>query len=128
MAFFSKKKEEKEETKPEETSASSNAPSEAAVSLTKVPTILVQPRISEKASRLAGSNKYVFNVLKSTNKIEVKKAVENAYKVKVTQVNIINVKGKQRNFGRISGKTSAFKKAIVSLREGDKIEGLTENI
>src|SRR3989344_1443899 len=127
MAFFSKKKEVKEEAKPEETSASSNASSEA-VNLTKVPTILVQPRVSEKASRLAGGNKYVFNVLKSTNKIEVKKAVENAYKVKVTQVNIINVKGKQRNFGRISGKTSAFKKAIVSLREGDKIAGLTEGV
>ena len=63
-----------------------------------------------------------------SNKVEVKKAVEAAYKVKVTQVNIITNQGKSRNFGRTSGMTSGFKKAIVTLRKGDKIEGMTETI
>lgn len=91
-----------------------------------VPTVLIMPRISEKAGRLAKENKYIFKVKPETNKVEVKKAVEKAYKVKVTQVNIVNNSGKSRNFGQRSGRTSAFKKAIVTLKKGDKIEGLMD--
>ena len=93
-----------------------------------VPAILFGPRVSEKSSHLAEVGKYVFNVLKSTNKVEIKKAVEKTYKVNVTRVNILNTKGKARNFGRISGRTSGFKKAIVTLKKGQKIEGATETI
>ena len=94
--------------------------------LTKVPMVLVQPRISEKSGHLAAVGKYVFNVKKSANKVEIKKAVERAYKVTVVKVNIINTEGKTKNSGRHSGRTSDFKKAVVSLKKGDKIEGATD--
>ena len=91
-----------------------------------VPTVLVQPRISEKSGKLAAMNKYVFVVKKDANKVEVKKAIEGTYKVRVIQVNMITNSAKTRNFGRTVGKTQAFKKAIVTLKTGDKIEGLTD--
>lgn len=84
--------------------------------------VLVKPRISEKSSQLAKLNKYVFNVAKSANKISVKSAVEQQYSVKVLQVNMVNTEGKSRNYGRTSGKMSDFKKAIVTIKEGQKIE------
>jgi large subunit ribosomal protein L23 len=124
MAIFSKKPEaqdDKVQYKTDEKSAT--AGSGPAI---KIPTILIQPRISEKAGKMAQMNKYVFIVAASTNKIEVKKAVEAAYKVNVTQVNVVNNHGKKRNFGRTKGVTSDFKKAIVTLKKGDKIEGLTD--
>jgi large subunit ribosomal protein L23 len=108
---------------------SENAPKAAVAGGAKIfAQALLGPRISEKSSRLNGINQYVFNVLKSANKIEIKKAVEKVFHVGVTGVNIINVKGKSRNYGRTSGKTSAFKKAMVTLKKGDKIEGATETI
>lgn len=91
-------------------------------------TLLVAPRISEKAAKLGESNKYVFVVTRSANKVELKKAIERAYKVRVTGVNIITNMGKSRNFGQKSGKTSNFKKAVVTLKKGDKIEGMEANI
>ena len=115
MAIFGSTTEEKKEQS--ETKANKTA---------AVPTVLVMPRISEKAGRLAQSNKYVFKVKNSANKVEVKKAIESTYKVTVTQVNIVNNKGKTRNFGRTVGKTSAIKKAIVTLKLGDKIDGLMD--
>lgn len=124
MAIFSKKPEEADSkvAYKQDAATAGNAPA------INIPTILIQPRISEKAGALARMNKYVFMVHKNTNKIEVKKAVEAAYKVKVVQVNVVNNKGKSRNFGRTKGTTQAFKKAIVTLKKGDKIEGLTETI
>ena len=123
MAIFSKKPEVKEEVQYQK--ASDDVKSGSVPSI-KIPTALIQPRISEKAGKLAQMNKYVFKVKLDTNKVEVKKAVETAYKVKVLQVNMIVNQGKTRNFGRTSGKTSGFKKAIVTLRKGDKIKGLTD--
>jgi len=122
MALFSKKTAEKEEVK------NQPAPEGKSSGVTdiKLPKALVQPRISEKAGKQVQLNKYVFKVQKGANKIEVKKAVESAYKVKVTQVNMVNVKGKHRNYGRTSGKTSNFKKATVTLKKGDSIQGLTD--
>jgi large subunit ribosomal protein L23 len=125
MDIFSKKPEDQDakvEYKKDDKSSSTagNGP------VIKIPTILIQPRISEKAGGQAQMNKYVFVVAKGTNKVEVKKAVEAAYKVKVTQVNVINNHGKKRNFGRTKGVTADFKKAIVTLKKGDKIEGLTD--
>ncbi len=90
--------------------------------------ILIKPRISEKASHAATNGKYIFVVAKQANKVEVKKAIEKSYKVTVTQVNIINTEGKKRNYGRTNGKMSDFKKAIVTLKAGQKIEGVTETI
>ena len=93
-----------------------------------VPGVLFGPRVSEKAAHSADRGKYVFNVAMSANKVTIKKAVENAYRVNVVQVNILNTKGKRRNFGRTSGTTSNFKKAVVTLKAGQKIEGATETI
>jgi large subunit ribosomal protein L23 len=118
MAILGKKTESAEETKYEVA-----APGAKQV---QVPTVLVMPRISEKSGHLLKLNKYVFKVKTNANKVEVKKAVENTYKVKVTQVNMVNNQSKARNFGSRSGKTQAFKKAIVTLKVGDKIEGLTD--
>jgi large subunit ribosomal protein L23 len=120
MAILTKKTEK--ESKAEKTVTAGSG------STIKIPSILIQPRISEKAGKMAEMNKYVFLVASNTNKIEVKKAVEAAYKVKVTRVNVIRNEGKMRNFGRTKGATSDFKKAIVTLKKGDKIEGMTETI
>ena len=122
MALFSRKKESKEETQYEVSSEKSGGD----VAVPRIPAVLVQPRISEKAGRQAAMNKYVFKVKDEANKVEVKKAVETFYKVHVTQVNIIRNQGKVRNFGNRAGRTSNFKKAIVTLRKGDSIQGLTD--
>jgi large subunit ribosomal protein L23 len=84
--------------------------------------IIKKMRVSEKASQSQAGGKYIFDVLKSANKISVKHAVEQQYQVKVTQVNIVNNQGKDRRYGASSGRTSDFKKAIVTLKEGQKIE------
>ena len=123
MAIFGKKPEAKEEIQYQKASDSVKP---AQTSSIKIPSVLIQPRISEKAGHLAELNKYVFKVKLDANKVEVKKAVEAAYKVRVTQVNMVRVQGKNRNFANRTGRTSAFKKAIVTLKEGDKIEGLTD--
>ncbi|MEK7194020.1 MAG: 50S ribosomal protein L23 [Patescibacteria group bacterium] len=83
---------------------------------------LKQAWITEKATDLANVGKYIFIVDRKANKPRIKKAVETMYKVKVDSVNIVNTKGKMKRLGRSLGKTSAFKKAIVTLRKGDKID------
>jgi len=86
--------------------------------------VILQPVISEKSIMQAENGVYTFKVAVNANKIEIKDAVEKLFKVTVTDVNIVNVKGKTRRFGRKGrmGKMSDFKKAIVSLKKGDKIE------
>lgn len=80
------------------------------------------PHISEKSSTLQGQNSYVFKVEKNVNKIMLKKAVENHYGVKVNMVRVLNTKPKKRIRGNIVGKKPGYKKAIVQLIEGQKIE------
>ena len=81
--------------------------------------IIVSPRISEKATVKADVEKqHVFSVLKDANKLEVKKAVELMFEVKVEQVRILNVSGKLKRVGRKFGKTKDWKKAYVKLKEG----------
>jgi len=84
--------------------------------------ILVSPHVTEKATDLEAENKYVFKVFKNANKIEIKKAIEQVYGVKVLGVNIINIPRKKRRLGRTSGWKKGFKKAIVKIKEGQKIE------
>ena len=122
MAIIKKKTEEKSAKSGKDDVVTTTS----STSVAKIPTVLVQPRLSEKSGRLAAINKYVFKVKTDANKVEVKKAVENTYKVKVIQVNMVINQGKTRNFGRTTGRTQAFKKAIVTLKAGDKIEGLTD--
>ena len=85
--------------------------------------ILIQALISEKATDLQEKqNCYVFKVAMGANKLEIKKAVEKAFGVKVTSVTTANVKGKAKKLGRFEGKRAGWKKAFVSLKEGDTLE------
>ncbi len=77
---------------------------------------------TEKGTNILPLNKYVFCVAKDANKIEVKKAVEELYKVKVNTVNTLIVRGKKKRVRFVEGKTSDWKKAIVTLKKGEKIE------
>ncbi len=77
---------------------------------------------TEKGTNMLGENKYVFSVARGANKIEIKKAVEEIYKVKVLNVNTIKMHGKKRRVRHAIGKTPDWKKAIVTLKEGQKIE------
>ena len=84
---------------------------------------IVAPHITEKATLLAEKeNQYVFKVAPDANKIEVKKAIEDLYGVKVEKVRIIKVPRKRRRRGRIEGWRKGYKKAIVKIKEGQKIE------
>ena len=86
--------------------------------------ILKTPHVTEKATDLAKKNQYVFKVYSRANKTEIKKAIEDLYGVKVLSVNIIKVPRKQRKLGKISGWRKGYKKAIVKIKEGQKIEVL----
>ena len=84
--------------------------------------IIIRPLITEKSTTLMAEGKYVFEVAKSANKIEIAKAISQIFKVKVADVNTINVEGKKKRMGRFVGKRSDFKKAIVKLAAGETIE------
>ena len=84
--------------------------------------ILVRPIITEKNTMLNDQGKYTFEVLQDANKIEIKRAVEEVFNVKVAAVNTIKVPGKLRRFGRSSGMTRVWKKAVVTLAPGERIE------
>lgn len=84
--------------------------------------ILKKPVVTEKSMSLAQGGKYTFIIALTANKVEVKKAVEELFKVKVKKVNTVRVKGKAKRVRNIVGRTSEIKKAIVTLREGDRIE------
>ncbi|OGC03686.1 50S ribosomal protein L23 [candidate division WOR-1 bacterium RIFOXYA12_FULL_43_27] len=86
--------------------------------------IIVAPIVTEKGLGAAAVNQYVFRVAISAGKIEIKKAIEAIYKVKVAEVNTLKVRGKERRIGRSVGKTSSYKKAYVTLKEGSVIEEL----
>ena len=84
--------------------------------------ILVRPIITEKNTFLNEVGKYCFEVALPSNKIEIKRAVEEVFSVEVVGVNIVKVPGKIRRMGRHSGMTRTWKKAIVTLAPGQKIE------
>lgn len=87
--------------------------------------ILVRPLLSEKTTALRGlSNQYAFEVTVSANKIEIKKAVEARFQVKVQSVQTLNVIGKVKRTRGIEGRRANWKKALVRLREGDTIKEL----
>ncbi|MDS1030420.1 50S ribosomal protein L23 [Bacillota bacterium LX-D] len=84
--------------------------------------VLIKPVISERSMGLMEDNKYTFYVDRNANKIEIRHAVEKLFKVNVLNVNTITVRGKKRRQGKYEGRTSDRKKAIVTLKPGDKIE------
>ena len=83
--------------------------------------LVLTPRITEKAIALAEQGIYVFDVPTSTNKIEITKAVEAAFKVNVIDVNIIITKGKLKRFKQVLGRQRDVKKAMVKLKQGQTI-------
>jgi len=87
--------------------------------------VLRKPMVSEKSVMLMEDNKYSFIVDKNANKIEIKHAVEAAFNVTVLNVTTRILKGKVKTMGRFSGKRSDTKRAIVTLKAGDKIEIFT---
>lgn len=84
--------------------------------------IIIKPVVTEKSVDLMQENKYCFKVAKDANKIEIKNAIEEIFKVTVVNVNTVNVHGKMKRMGRTQGMTARWKKAVVTLREGDSIE------
>ena len=87
--------------------------------------VLKAPQVTEKASNLVEGNQYVFKVWTGTNKIEVKKAVESIYGVDVLRVRIVNIPRKKRKRGKIEGFRKGYKKAIVRVKQGQKIDILS---
>lgn len=85
---------------------------------------LNKPLVTEKSSNLLNQNKYVFEVTDKANKIEIKKVIQDMYGVKVISVNIVNIPRKKRRFGRNEGFKPGYKKAIITLAAGEKIEEL----
>ncbi len=84
--------------------------------------ILLEPYITEKTSQMGQENKYVFKVSKFVNKIDIKKAVESIFKVSVVNVATALTVSRKVRLGRHEGRKPGFKKAIITLKEGDKID------
>jgi large subunit ribosomal protein L23 len=84
--------------------------------------VLRRPLVTEKNTALQALNKYAFEIADGANKMMIQEAVEKAFKVKVTKVNVITMRGKTKRVGRRLTHTNPWKKAIVTLRVGDKIE------
>ncbi|WP_447973061.1 50S ribosomal protein L23 [Nitrospira sp. Kam-Ns4a] len=85
--------------------------------------VLIQPLLTEKITALREAhNKVGLLVRRDANRIQIKRAVEAALKVRVERVNVLNVMGKTKRLGRFAGKRPDWKKAIVTLKAGEKLE------
>ncbi len=84
--------------------------------------VLRRPLITEKSTVIQAEGKYAFEVAREANKTQIKEAVEKTFNVHVTAVNVITVHGKSKRMGRRLLPPKPWKKAIVTLKEGDKIE------
>jgi large subunit ribosomal protein L23 len=84
--------------------------------------VLRRPLITEKSTMLQAEGKYAFEVAKTASKPQIKQAVEKAFKVKVTAVNVVTMPGKKRRLGRRELPAHPWRKAIVTLKPGEKIE------
>jgi len=122
MALFFKKK--KKEEKPLEAVEVRPPQAKREKVIGEAYRILKTPQVTEKATDLVKKNQYVFKVSSRANKNEVKKAIESVYGVDVISVRIINVPAKRRRLGRQRGWRKGYKKAIVKIKEGQKIEVL----
>ena len=100
-------------------------------------TIILQPILSEKSTFLGETqNKYVFQVERQSNKLEIKKAIENKFKVQIKKVATLNMKGKKKNATirsngnilRTNGHRASWKKAIITLRDGYSIDILSGDV
>ena len=127
MGFFSKKKPaQSESSSGEKRDVQTPAP---AVSTPKdgdaiAYRVIVGPQVTEKASLGNAQGKYVFRVRGDSNKVLIKQSVEKLYGVKVRSVHVLYAPAKQRRIGRHLGEKSGYKKAIVTLKEGQKLDVL----
>lgn len=133
MAFLDKFKKQRPHGAKEKATAQEDNKKASALSAPKTPAkplkedtkeayrVLLYPVVSEKASRIAEDNQYVFAVAMSATRIGVARAIMALYGVWPIKVNIIRSKGKEVRFGRTHGKQSDWKKAIVSVRAGEKL-------
>jgi len=118
------KKKEIKEVKAEKPVASETPKIKKEVKISEAYRILKTPHVTEKATDLVGKNQYVFKIWPRANKTEVRKTIEDLFDVDVLGVRIINVPKKKRRLGRIEGFRKGYKKAIVRIKEGQKIEVL----
>jgi large subunit ribosomal protein L23 len=94
--------------------------------MTKYYDIIKAPIITEQSTKLIESqNRYTFKVDRKANKVEIKKAIELIFNVKVLSVNTVNVLPKYKKMGKYEGFKPAYKKAVVKLAEGQKIDAFT---
>lgn len=84
--------------------------------------IIIRPIITEHSYDAMEQNKYTFEVAKNANKVEIAKAIEELFNVKVVKVNTLNVKPKTKRVRVVEGLTRTWKKAVVTLKDGDSIE------
>ncbi len=84
--------------------------------------VIIKPVITEKTTGLMEENKYCFIVDRRANKVQIRQAVEEIFKVRVKKVNTMNLLGKVKRMGRFEGRTPSVKKAIVTLEPGSRIE------
>jgi large subunit ribosomal protein L23 len=126
MAIFGKKEDDKKEKTEEKTSevkAEKKEKKTKEIEIGKITKdIILEPWVTEKSHAQMAENKYIFRVRNEADKNSVKKAVGAMYNVNVVGVNMISIPAKKRNYGRHQGTKSGFKKAIVKLKDGDKIE------
>ena len=125
LNFFKKKKREKvkaPEIQKEAPIVKTVKKPEVKKEIGVAPLVLKSPQITEKATKLAEGNQYVFKVYPKTTKPEIKRAIEEVYGVDVLKVRIIKVPRKRRRLGRKVGWRKGYKKAIVKIKEGQKIE------
>ena len=85
--------------------------------------MIQEPHLTEKVLlQKEEGNKVVFKIHPTVNKVELKRAVEEIFKVTVEKINTLNVQGKKKRVGAIQGKRADWKKAVITLKEGDSIE------
>ncbi len=93
--------------------------------MTEPSRVILSHVVTEKAERLkAEQSRYTFRVAPNANKIEVRQAVERLFRVHVREVRVMNYLGKLRRMGRFSGRRPDWKKAVVTLKQGERIESL----
>jgi large subunit ribosomal protein L23 len=93
--------------------------------MTEPTRVILSHVVTEKAERLKSEqSRYTFKVARTANKIEVRDAVERLFKVHVREVRVMNYLGKMRRMGRFEGRRSDWKKAVVTLKQGERIESL----
>lgn len=122
MAIFKKTTKEKEVTGKSVATKLTKAKTEGSAMLGTSANVLVRPHITEKSAILAEKGTYVFEVARDTNKIEIAKAIKAIYNVTPVRVNIVNLPNTRVFVRNRKGMKSGVRKALVTLKSGDKIE------